>query len=127
MSENEVEKKIENNQILQNSLAQLESVKKQLASSKIFKALALFVIFVVVFLAAFPLAINNDKFRTKIELKAKEVFGVDLQVNGDVNFALLPSPRFSLENVLLKNYFSKKFSRTHILKNKNRNFDFNSP
>ncbi len=126
MSENEVEKKIENNQILQNSLAQLESVKKQLASSKIFKALALFVIFVVVFLAAFPLAINNDKFRTKIELKAKEVFGVDLQVNGDVNFALLPSPRFSLENVLLKNFRPKDSQRNYniFVKNLRLHFSF---
>ncbi len=62
-------------------------------------AIAVFVITVIAALFAVPHFIDWNSYRGWFEQEAKKVVGREVQVDGDVNLHLLPTPYFRLEKV----------------------------
>ena len=62
-------------------------------------AIAVFVITVVGALFAVPYFVDWNSYRSVFEEEASRVFGREVQVDGDVNLHLLPTPYFRFEKV----------------------------
>lgn len=80
------------------------SLKTTLAASEAYK-IVLPVFFACLFLLIFiPFLFNNSALQFQIEQKVSAVLKANLEIEGEVSVAFLPSPSITINDVILQNY-----------------------
>ena len=84
----------------------VEKLTKKLNKKTIFTGIFLFLVLVVSFYLIKPYFINFNINKKLIEKKIKEEFKIDLEMNGNISYHILPTPRLKIRETNI--YFEKK-------------------